>query len=114
LSEVHWSEYRGIELAKYAALEDGLLRSLYRPRPIVVRGKVVVDPVTREPLFERGPDLAVVDRLLRLANRVAKVLGVDAPPRRAVQVITTELLDEAVRSLEVELGIPPGAPIPSR
>ena len=41
-------------------------------------GKTVVDPITGGPLVDHGPNLAAIDRLLRIQERQAKVTGLDA------------------------------------
>lgn len=41
-------------------------------------GKVTVDPITGAPLIDDGPKLAAIDRVLRIQDRQAKLLGLDA------------------------------------
>jgi hypothetical protein len=99
---------RDLELAKLDVIEETLVTGLMRPRPIVVGGKVVMDPHTGEPLVERGPNLEVIDRLLRLANRRAMVQGSDAPRRREAIELTEELFLAAAAQLEAEIAAMPG------
>ena len=59
------------------------------------------DPDRRE-LLDDAPVLQAVDRLLKIADRRAKLLGLDAPKRIEVGDGTPDL-DAAVRELEAEL-----------
>ena len=102
-SEPDLHKRRRIELDKLDALERVLFRDLSRIRPVVLRGKVVVDPFTGEPLIERAADLVVVDRLLRIADRRAKVRGIDAPRRREALVVTEDMLCDEIARIEAEI-----------
>lgn len=57
----------------------------------------------REPLLDDGPVLNAVDRLLKIADRRARLLGLDAPKRVEVSDSMPDL-DAAVRELAAELG----------
>ena len=46
--------------------------------------------------------LAAIDRLLRVQERRAKLLGLDAPAKSDVRV--TDVLDEQIQQLAAELG----------
>lgn len=54
-------------------------------------------------LLDDGPILQAVDRLLRIQERRAKFLGLDAPQRHEV---TLDELDDQIRRLTAELGLP--------
>lgn len=41
-------------------------------------GKVAIDPITSMPLIDDGPKLAAIDRLLKIQQRQAQLLGLDA------------------------------------
>jgi hypothetical protein len=43
-----------------------------------------------------------VDRCLAIQSRRARLLGLDAPPRHAIDVITTEAFEKAFERLERE------------
>ena len=60
------------------------------------------DSPDRRELLDDGPVLQAVDRLLKIADRRAKLLGLDAPKRVEVSDGTPDL-DAAVRELEAEL-----------
>ena len=107
-----WNKAKLDESAKIDVLEKRLLASLHQLRPLLAGGQAVLHPVTREPLMERQIDLAVVDRLLHIAERRTKLLGIDAPRRREIQSFTEEMMnkivDEQVERLQAdsEEGLP--------
>jgi hypothetical protein len=47
-------------------------------------------------------DLKSVDRVLSIMERRAKLLGLDAPSRRAVEVVTREAFEKIMGDLEAE------------
>lgn len=96
---------RRVEMAKLDTLEGRLFDDLHRARPVVDRGRVVLDPYTGEPLVERRTDLAVFDRILRIAARRAKVRGIDAPRRREQEEITEDILVEQIDLLFDQIDI---------
>ena len=63
----------------------------------------MLDPYTGEPMVDRSTDLAVVDRLLRVADRRAKVRGIDAPRRREQVEITEDMLEEQIDLLRDQI-----------
>jgi hypothetical protein len=97
-----WNKDNVEESAKIDLLEERLLASLHPVRPLLAGGQAVLHPVTREPLMERQIDLAVVDRLLRIAERRTKLRGIDAPHRREVAVVTEEMVQDMIRELDEE------------
>jgi hypothetical protein len=50
----------------------------------VSHGKVVEDPAGG-PLEDSAPRLAAIDRLLRVEERIAKLMGLDAPTRSEIE-----------------------------
>jgi hypothetical protein len=94
-----WNKAKLAESAKIDLLEERLLNNLHQVRPLLAGGRAVLHPVTREPLMERQIDLAVVDRLLHIAERRTKLLGIDAPHRREVQVVPEEMVEEMIREV---------------
>ncbi|MCW6003890.1 hypothetical protein K1W54_04740 [Micromonospora sp. CPCC 205371] len=54
------------------------------------------------PLRDDGPVLAAVDRLVRILERRAKYLGLDAPQKH--EVLTLDAIDRAIQELNAELG----------
>lgn len=55
-----------------------------------------------QPLRDDGPVLQAVDRLLRILERRAKYLGLDAPTKH--EVLTLDAIDRAIQELNAELG----------
>lgn len=62
-------------------------------------GKVV--HFKRKPVPDDAPILAAIDRLLRIQERRAKLMGLDAPTRR--EVITLDAIDAEIARLQAEL-----------
>jgi hypothetical protein len=50
-----------------------------------------------------GPGLQAIAQLLRVQERKARLMGLDAPTRRAVDVITHDALTNAVADLEADI-----------
>lgn len=44
-------------------------------------GRIVEHPHTGEPLLDKGPKLAAMDRIVKISDRIAKLRGLDAPTR---------------------------------
>lgn len=75
-------ELRARELAELDAIRDKVVEVMNSRHLVVQGGKVVRDSVdgeAGEPLEDTGPVLAAVDRLIRIGERRAKLLGLDAP-----------------------------------
>ena len=85
------------EIAQVKALE---LRKLdYREQVlfgIMERGHVKVD---------HSPVIAASNALDRVAKRRADLLGLDAPRKAVVQVVTEDMIDSEIRRLEQKLGL---------
>lgn len=64
-------------------------------------GRVATDADGR-PLVDHGPVLAAIDRLLRIQERRAKLMGLDAPQR--TEVISLDAIDAEIAALTAELG----------
>lgn len=75
-------ELRARELADLDALKDKAREVMNRRHVVVQNGKVVREWVDGEPgeaLEDSGPVLAAMDRLLKISERRARLLGLDAP-----------------------------------
>lgn len=76
-------QLREVELERLEAMEREVWAVLRRRHVTVSGGKIVYDePVDGEdpqPLVDDGPVLAAVDRLNRISERRAKLLGLDSP-----------------------------------
>src|SRR6266567_8096904 len=66
-------------------------------------GKIVQDE-NGETLLDDGPVLQATDRLVKIAARRATLLGLDAPARSRIEVITPEMVEAEIARLEAEDG----------
>jgi hypothetical protein len=94
-------EVRRLELDRLDDMARAALRVLAKTHYAVSHGQVVRHPVTGEALVDDGPTLAALDRLLKIMDRRAKYLGLDAPTR--VEVLTIDMIDDEISKLQQEL-----------
>ncbi|MET8278264.1 hypothetical protein [Micromonospora sp. NPDC005174] len=94
--------YREEELQRLDLLMEEAWRVLRRQHVTVSHGRVIRDEGTDEPLLDDGPVLAAIDRVLKIQERRAKFLGLDAPQRH--EVVTLDAVDAEIRRLTAELG----------
>lgn len=104
---------RRLELAR---LDDALRVAVEVMRTqhlLVSQGKVV--RVRRKgddgrwvwvPLLDDAPRLQAIDRIIKIMERRAKLLGLDAPTQ--IQVLTMDVIDAEIARLSAELGLTPG------
>ena len=52
------------------------------------------------PVVDDGPKLSAINTLVKIAERRAKFRGLDAPQRRAVDVITGDMVESLIADLE--------------
>jgi hypothetical protein len=95
-------EVRQLEVARLDELTAVLHRVLVTDHYVVsvATGKVALHPLTGEMLIDDGPVIASVAGLLRISERRAKLLGLDAPSRSRVEVIPEEAVDRRIGQLE--------------
>ncbi|MFD6565376.1 hypothetical protein [Micromonospora profundi] len=101
--EVH----RETELQRLDILWADAWAVLKREHITVSHGKVVYDERTladgeAKPLLDDGPVLQAISTLLKIQERRAKYLGLDAPTK--VEAITIDSLDAEIARLAAELG----------
>lgn len=96
-------EVRRQELERLDDLARASLRVLSKTHLVVSQGKVAKHPETGEVLVDDAPVLAAIDRLLKIQERRAKLLGLDAPAK--VEVLTLDAIDSEIRKLSAELGV---------
>ncbi|MEV5819285.1 hypothetical protein AB0L22_08930 [Micromonospora haikouensis] len=100
-------QHRSVELYREEELQrlDMLLAEawavLKRQHVTVSHGRVIRDEETDKPLIDDGPTLAAIDRVLKIQERRAKYLGLDAPTK--VEAITIDALDAEIAKLAAEL-----------
>jgi hypothetical protein len=94
------AEVRALELMRLDELWVKAAEVLNRQHVTVSNGRIVRTE-TGEPLLDDAPVLAAIDRLLKIQERRAKLLGLDAPTK--VEVLTIDAIDAAIRDAEAEL-----------
>lgn len=93
---------KAVETEKLDALEEAAWQVLRRKHLTVSNGRLIeVDGV---PLEDDAPVLNAVDRILRVAERRAKLHGYDAPSKARVEVTNVDSVDADIRRLVAELG----------
>ncbi|MFF2228620.1 hypothetical protein ACFVV7_35470 [Streptomyces globisporus] len=93
-------EVRSLELERLDRLEAAANEVLERQHITVSHGKIVYHE--DEPLPDDAPSLQAIDRLLKIQERRARLLGLDAPTKQAI-TITPERA-AALEQLVEELG----------
>jgi DNA-binding CsgD family transcriptional regulator len=88
---------RALELAKLDLAEQAVWRVLRKRHVTVSNGKLIY--LDGAPLEDDAPVLNAVDRLVRIAQRRATLLGMDTPTR----VEVSDATDQAIRALAAEL-----------
>jgi hypothetical protein len=96
-------EVRQLEVERLDAIARGFQR-VFATRHYVVApgGKVVRNPDTGELLIDPMPNMQAGLALLRVQERRAKYLGLDAPVK--VEHITLDSIENEIRRLELEMG----------
>jgi hypothetical protein len=89
-------EVRALELDRLDQLQQVALGVMGADHPLVSEGRVVrieQEDGTKVPLQDHGPVLAAMDRFLKIQDRRAKLLGLDAPTRVDATVTETTQAD---------------------
>lgn len=110
-------EVRRLEVQRLDRLYEAALKVLERMHVTVSNGRVVSMPVegtgVRDPetgnilgadwapVLDDAPVLQAIDRLLKIQDRRARYLGLDAPTR--MQVVTVDAVDAEIARLTAEL-----------
>lgn len=94
-----------LEIERLETMERTAWAVLRRTHVVVSHGRVILD-ANQQPMTDDAPTLNAIDRLLKIQERRAKLLGLDAPTR--VEVLTDDAIDAEIRRLADELGA--GAP----
>lgn len=98
-------EMRLMESNSLDELEWEAWKTLQSRHVVISQGKVVRDETTGEAIDDDRFILEVLDRILKIKERRAKLMGLDAPQRR--EVITMDSIDQEIAKLESELRIKP-------
>ncbi|MFI8865332.1 hypothetical protein ACIGNW_00215 [Streptomyces sp. NPDC053707] len=94
-------EIRAIELARLDHLHTSAMDVLEREHFTVSNGRVVSLDGSG-PLPDDGPVLAAIDRLLKIQERRARLLGLDAPTKQNISISPDRLA--AIEAMAEELG----------
>lgn len=89
-----------LELAKLDAAERAAWGVLRARHILAQQGKIVCTEDGR-PLEDDAPTLQAIDRILKIAERRSRLLGLDAPVRAKVEV--TDAVDADIERLVAEL-----------
>jgi len=106
---------RALELHRLDQLQDAATEVLRVHHVLIQAGRVVVDR-HGQPYPDHGPVLAAVAALLRIGERRAKLLGLDAPARLdanlRADVYSVSAIDEELARFQAELDAlgPPDPP----
>jgi hypothetical protein len=92
---------RALELEKLDRLERRALEVLDTDHVRVEHGRIILHD--GKPLVDYRPTLHAIATLVRVAERRAKLLGLDAPARHAVDVITDEVVEAESNRLRAEI-----------
>lgn len=101
-------ELRRLHMARLDYLATQALAVLERDHLTISQGGKIVTDDEGRPILDDGPTLAALDRLLRIQERQAKLMGLDAPSRH--EVMTLDSLDARIAELTAQLGGAPPAP----
>lgn len=97
---------RTLQLARLDLLFREAWAVLKAEHVAINNGRVIMNPANpEEPLRDHGPVLAAIDRLLKIEERRAKLLGLDAPVR--AELITVDAIEAEVARLAAELDLTP-------
>jgi transcriptional regulator with XRE-family HTH domain len=91
------TELRQIECDRIDAVISRLWDIVEAEHPLVSHGKRI------EGLLDDGPRLAALAGILRASAEKRKLLGLDAPARQTITVVTEDVVDRAIRELEADL-----------
>ena len=94
-------EVRQQEADRLDELARRALRVIVTPHYKVSGRFVVIDPETKKPLIDDGPVLNGINTLLKIMERRAELLGLNAVVK--VEVITTGMIDNEIARLSNEL-----------
>ncbi|MEV8615678.1 hypothetical protein AB0383_48635 [Amycolatopsis sp. NPDC051373] len=96
------AEYRTMQLDQLDSMRHAVIKVLETQHWTVSQGRVVYmgDDEEKQPLEDDGPVLAAVDRLLRIAERESKLLGLDAPARAEIESRVEQIAPDVLSLIE--------------
>lgn len=93
-------ELRLMELKSLDEIEWAAWRTLQNRHVLVQQGRIIEDETGR-PLEDDRYVLELIDRVLRIKERRAKLMGLDAPTR--TEVLSIDSIDAQIAALETEI-----------
>lgn len=90
-----------LELEKLDTMENLMWAIIAHKHIVIQHGKVVIDPRTNELILDTAPTMQATDRLLRIQERRAKLLGLDAALK--VDMKVSDDLDQKIEALMIEM-----------
>lgn len=97
------------ELGRLAELDQALADIMHATHWAQSGGRLIVDPDGR-PVHDVGPVIQAAMGRLRVSERLARLLGLDAPAKARIEVVTEDVIDAAIRQLSAELEGPGVSP----
>lgn len=92
-------ETRALELQSYDELEAECWRMLQNKHVMIQNGKVIF--LDGSPVDDDRFVLETIDRILKIKERRARLLGLDAPTR--AEIVTIDSIESEIAKLETEL-----------
>lgn len=96
-------DLRSVELERLDQMYQAALKVLETEHYAVSHGKVIYLEDGGPPLADDGPVLQAIDRLLKVQERRAKLLGLDAPTKANVTV--SDAITSEIEQLAAQLGM---------
>lgn len=96
------AELRSLELARLDTLWQQALAIMAAQHPLVSNGRVIRDD-SGQPMLDDMPKLAAIDRLLRIQDRRAKLMGLDAQVK--VDLRVSDGVDRDIERFAAEAGL---------
>lgn len=100
--------YVQLELEKLDTLERAMYKIMQRKHILVQQGKVMINPDTHELIEDDAPHMQAVDRIVKIMERRAKMLGLDSAMKLDMRVSdeTNAKIEELLASYQKELDDP--------
>ncbi|HEV7979833.1 hypothetical protein [Amycolatopsis sp.] len=93
--------HRTVQIECLDAFTRAAWKVLKADHVTVSHGKVVLHPETGKPLLDDGPKLAAIDRLLRIEERRARLLGLDVSVKQALDLSGTVQLNYQINGVSM-------------
>jgi len=90
-----------MELARLNSMYVICTNILEAEHMVVSNGRLIFLGDT--PLTDYGPILATLDRMLKIQERRAKIIGYDAPTKSRIEVITEDAMVTVMKDLELQI-----------